>query len=124
MDEELTPSEKIDKQIKFYRPIQVFMYIAAFVGIILFSVLMIYSVTESRAQTKRIEKQTQILVDCTTPVGECYKSSNKRQSGAVALIAENSAKAAAAATICAKVPGNNTYEKVLACTIKEMSGNG
>lgn len=122
-EEEQTPSEKIDQRIKFYSPLKVFFFLAVAATFVLFAIILMLSFAESRSQTKRIEQQTKLLVDCTTPKGKCYQDSNKRQSGAIQLIGEQSARAAAAATVCAKVPGNDTFEEVYACTIKEMRTN-
>lgn len=120
-EEAQTPSEKIDQKIKFYTPLQVFLVIGVVALIFLYCVIMAYSITQNRDQSQRIERQTKILIDCTTPEGECYKESNKRQSGAIQLIGEQSARAAAAATVCAKIPGNDTFDEVYACTVEEMS---
>jgi hypothetical protein len=68
-----------------------------------------------------ISKQSvDILVDCTTPQGECYKSGNKSQSSAVRSINEVSILAA----YCANKPENKTADTIRACIQDEINKEG
>lgn len=52
-----------------------------------------------------------VLVDCTTPNGECYKNANRNQSGAIKNINE----VTVLASYCAKQPGNTTENQIRSC---------
>jgi hypothetical protein len=106
-------SDKIDRKIKIYNIWTYLLWIAAAILVATFSVTMFVSITEVR-------KQTDLLVSCTTPTGQCYKSGDRRQSGAVQLITDTQKKIVTAAAYCAKLPGNTTLAQIEDCTNKEL----
>lgn len=106
-------SDKIDKKLKIYTIWTYLLWIAAAILVATFSITMFVSITEVR-------KQTNLLVSCTTPTGACYKSGDRRHSGAVQLITENQKRIVTAAAYCAKLPGNTTLAQIEDCTNKEL----
>lgn len=62
------------------------------------------------------DRTLSILLDCTTPEGECYKRGQESQKRAI----DDITVIAAAAAACANQPTNTTVRAVLDCTLAEL----
>lgn len=110
-EEKLT---KIDQNINYYNWSKLLMVGAIMVFVTAFSVLMYYTLDE-------VQKQTSLLVDCTTPEGECYKNGDRRSGAAVKAISDAQKRIVTVAAYCAKQPGNETLKQIEDCTNKELN---
>ncbi len=105
---------KIDDSIKYYRWSKVLVWFFVALAMTSFSVVMYYTLQE-------VQSQTELLVDCTTPDGDCYKNGDRRSSAAVQAINENQKRIVTVASYCAKLSENDTLTEIEDCTNKELA---
>ncbi len=105
---------KIDRNIQYYRWSKILVWIFVAIATGAFSLIMYYTLSEVQSQTK-------LLVDCTTPSGECYKNGDRRSSSVVKLISDNEKRIVTVAAFCAKQPQNVTLKEIEDCTNKELN---
>ena len=65
-------------------------------------------------------RSRQILLDCTTPVGECYQDNTRRTGEVVGNIKMDTKEVVVLAASCAKDPTNNTTVKIEKCVNRQL----
>lgn len=98
----MSDSAQIEKTITHYNAAKVFLIMALGAVNIATVALVIYSVL--------------LLVDCTTPTGECAKRGQQQTQEALKQIARHDE----VVTFCANRPGNDTLIQLRACIEKEI----
>lgn len=99
----MSDSAKIEKTISHYNAAKVLLVTLLILANIATIALLIYS--------------TLLLVDCTTPKGECAERQQEQTGKVLKQIAEHDE----ATTFCANRPGNDTRAKLTACIEREMA---
>jgi hypothetical protein len=98
----MSDSDRLDKTISHYNASKVLLVVLLVIANIATITLLVYS--------------TLLLVDCTTPKGDCTKRGQEQTKQALIQIARHDE----AVTFCANRTGNDTIERLRACVAKEI----
>lgn len=110
----------VSHKLLWYRRLQWLLAGLATVIIIVTLVMLVIQSQRVADLVKAEQRNSQLLIDCTTPHHDCYDNANKNTSKAIASINEVTVIAVA----CAREPLNTTTAQVKACVEQELKKEG
>jgi hypothetical protein len=106
----------VDGKRKLYETSKMILIIVTCVASITILGMLINGMATLQTVTAKTNTLTSVLVDCTTPKGDCYKNANRRQSGTVKAINE----VTVIVSYCAMHKENDTEDKIRKCVDQRM----
>ena len=106
----------VDGKRKLYETSKMILIIVTCIASITILGMLINGMATLQTVTAKTNTLTSVLVDCTTPRGDCYKNANRRQSGTVKAINE----VTIIVSYCSMQKQYDTEEKIKKCVADRM----